>query len=96
MPIIFVGNKKDLVQKTSQNPGYRSEEAKECAAIFRQVQEISNANGYLRPVECSAKTGENVQRIFHTIAHELVKRKNIKPGGKGPNVVQSRTTCSNC
>ena len=93
MPIIFVGNKKDLIQKGSQIPGYQAEES---AAVFKQVQEISNVNGYLRPLECSAKTGENVQRIFYTIAHELVKRRSIKPGGKGPNVVPSRRPCTDC
>lgn len=93
MPIIFVGNKKDLMQKKDRNPGYR-EEVKDSTVIFRQVQEISNANGYLRPVECSAKTGENVQRVFHTIARELVKRRSQgSPRGQGPNVVRSKRMC---
>lgn len=79
MPVIFVGNKKDLVQKPDyQNPGY-IDHARDSAVVFRQVQEISNSHNFLRPVECSAKTGENVDRIFNTIAHELVRRKNIKP-----------------
>lgn len=93
MPIIFVGNKRDLVQKKNHNPGYR-DEVKDNAMVFRQVQEISNVNGYLRPLECSAKTGENVPRIFNTIAHELVKRKSSKPSGGHTNVVQSRRMCS--
>lgn len=91
MPIIFVGNKKDLVEKGEA--GYK-EEAKDSTAIFKQIQEISNANGYLRPLECSAKTGANVQRIFSTIGHELVRRKHVGANINHPNVVRSRQTCS--
>ena len=88
MPIIFVGNKKDLAQKTDfHNPGF-TDNPKDTAVIFRQVQEISHSNNFLRPVECSAKTGENVQRIFNTIAHELVRRKNSKPALGTPKVVR--------
>lgn len=92
MPIMFVGNKKDLVEKCD-NPGYR-DEGKGSISVFRQVQEISNANGYLRPLECSAKSGANVQRIFSTIGHELVRRKNVGPNVSHPNVVRSRRMCS--
>lgn len=93
MPIMFVGNKKDLVEKNN-NPGYREEEGKDSTMVFRQVQEISNANGYLRPLECSAKSGANVQRIFSTIAQELVRRKSVGPNVSHPNVVRSRRMCS--
>ncbi len=92
MPVLFVGNKRDLVEK-DDNPGYMNE-AKDCTVIFRQVQEISNANGYLRPLECSAKSGANVQRIFSTIAHELVRRKSTGPNISTPKVVRSRRMCS--
>lgn len=92
MPIMFIGNKKDLVEK-NDNPGY-IEEGKDSTMIFRQVQEISNANGYLRPLECSAKTGANVERIFSTIAHELVRRKHIGPSFNQTKVVPSRRMCS--
>lgn len=93
MPIIFVGNKKDLVQKKKNSHGY-PDEAKDSAAVFRQVQELSNANGYLRPLECSAKSGENVNRIFNTIAHELIRRKTARPNPGLPKVVNSRRMCS--
>ena len=93
MPIMFVGNKKDLVQRRGDNPGYK-DEAKESTVVFRQVQELSNSNGYLRPLECSAKSGENVQRIFSTIAHELMKRKHMKPAINHPNVVKTRRVCA--
>lgn len=99
MPIIFVGNKKDLVQQP-HNPGYRDagkgDSSSSSGSIFKQVQEISHANSFLRPVECSAKTGENVQRIFHTIAHELAKRKTARPSSGGPNVVETKRMCSSC
>jgi GTPase SAR1 family protein len=92
MPVLFVGNKKDLVEK-NVNPGYRGE-PRDSSSLFRQIQEISNSNGYLRPLECSAKTGNNVQRIFNTIAHELVRRKQVTTSVSHTNVVQSRHSCS--
>ena len=94
MPVIFVGNKKDLMQKNATNSMYSEEAAKEAATVFRQVQELSHANGFLRPVECSAKTGENVQRIFTTVASELVRRKHIRPTIRKPNVVPSKKGCN--
>ncbi len=88
MPAIFVGNKKDVVDKLEyyHTPGY-TDNSKDTTYIFRQVQEISNSHSFLRPVECSAKTGENVQRIFDTIARELVRQKNVKPSRTTTKVV---------
>ena len=92
MPIIFVGNKKDLVEKVDyRTPGYR-DNGREPVNIFGQVQELSHSHSFLRPVECSAKTGENVPRIFNTIARELVRRKNMKPGHGSTKVVTPGST----
>ena len=75
MPVIIVGNKKDLVDRN--DPGQAS------AVDFRHVQDLSNSNGFMRPLECSAKSGLNVKKIFHALAAELVKRKGYN---KPPSV----------
>ncbi len=79
LPVLFVGNKKDRISNDSLSPhdSHRPEDVttNPGGVALRQVQELCNLNGFLRPFECSAKTGENVQRIFNTIAYELVKRK---------------------
>ena len=74
----------------------RREGVKDSAVVFRQLQEISNSNGYLRPIECSAKNGENVERIFMNIAHALVKLKRNKPPVESPRVVESSQRCTSC
>ena len=78
MPVLFVGNKKDLIDKND-------EEQK--TVNFRQVQEIANAYGFLKPIECSAKSGDNVKKVFMSLATELLRRKrpaitNIVPSSK--------------
>ena len=80
LPVLFVGNKKDLLDRTSNQ-----------AVKLRQAQEIANAHGFLRPIECSAKTGDNVHKIFETLGQILVKR---TPGGHRPHV--SKTTKDHC
>jgi GTPase SAR1 family protein len=64
MPVLFIGNKKDLVDR-------RDEEQK--IVNFRQVQEVANAYGFLSPVEVSAKTGHNVEKAFTTLVRQLLK-----------------------
>ena len=77
MPVIIVGNKKDLVDRA--NPS-------QIMVDFRQIQEVANSNGFMRPLECSAKSGLNVKKIFHALATELVKRKGYQ---KPPSVRES-------
>ena len=67
MPVLFAGNKKDLIDKN-----YDPEQK---MVSFRQVQEIANAYGFIKPIECSAKTGENVKKVFMTLATELLRRR---------------------
>ena len=70
MPVLFVGNKKDLIKK---------EDAEQKKSNFRQAQEIAHSQGFLPPVQCSAKTGENVQKVFQVLADELVKHRVNNP-----------------
>lgn len=81
IPVLFVGNKRDLVDK-------RDEEQK--VVNFRQVQEVANAYGFLPPVEVSAKTGHGVDKAFMRIVKHLLKHnspKDSKPPG-GPKIPQ--------
>ena len=96
MPVMFVGNKKDLLEDNETNEMQYPEMAKNNSVVFRQVQELSNANGFLRPLECSAKSGDNVKRIFNTVASELVRRKSSKPAVIHPNVVKTAKPCTCC
>ena len=87
MPVIIVGNKKDLVESNDSGGGGGGNGGTGMFAVdFRQIQEVANSNGFMRPLEISAKTGLNVKRIFHALATELVKRKG---GHKMPSVHSS-------
>jgi len=101
LPVLFVGNKKDLLSGDPNSPDAASHRPEDISTnpggvVLRQVQELCNLNGFLRPFECSAKTGDNVQRIFTTIASELVKRKNIKPNLSRPSMPSPDNGSCNC
>lgn len=81
MPVLFVGNKRDLLDRS--DPEQKS-------VKFRQVQEIANAYGFLKPIECSAKTGDNVKKAFNTLATELVQRRPKR------DVLVTRSTKRKC
>ena len=66
MPVLFMGNKRDLLDRNNED---------QKSVKFRQVQEIANAYGFLKPIECSAKTGDNVKKAFTLLATELVQRR---------------------
>ncbi|TFG00615.1 MAG: GTP-binding protein [Promethearchaeota archaeon] len=60
LPVIMVGGKKDLAYKRS----VKKEEAK-------QVKEEQNCYKHM---ECSSKTGENVEDVFKELTRELLRR----------------------
>jgi len=66
MPVLFMGNKRDILDRNNED---------QKSVKFRQVQEIANAYGFLKPIECSAKTGDNVKKAFNVLATELVQRR---------------------
>lgn len=81
MPVLIVGNKKDLVDR--YNPDQPT-------VKLHLVQEIAHANNFLQPVECSAKSGEGVNKVFGLIGQELVRRSK---GKAGPKITPSRKGC---
>ena len=62
MPILLVGNMKDLWDSSYEH------------VSFDTVQEYADTHDLMHPLECSAKTGVNIHRIFHLVASELYKR----------------------
>lgn len=62
IPILVVGNKSDL-------SGLEDEQVD-----INTVKEYTQSCGLPLPLETSAKTGENIHQIFHSLATELYKR----------------------
>ena len=59
VPLIMVGGKLDL------------EEARTVEKI--EAQELAKKHGFYEFMECSSKTGENVEAIFKTITHKMIE-----------------------
>lgn len=62
IPILLVGGKKDLQEKKTIPIEY--------------AMKLAQSHGINDIIECSAKTGENVENIFKTIVYKIIK--NIK------------------
>jgi small GTP-binding protein len=67
IPIIIVGCKSDLIEK------YNDEQTR---VRPRDVKEDikSRHSMILGPIECSSKTGKNVDKVFNTLAEEIIRR----------------------
>ena len=66
LPVMFVGNKTDLLDSSSQE---------QSRSRIAHVHELANAHSFMKPMECSAKTGEGVAKIFDVIAKVMYSRK---------------------
>lgn len=78
LPVMFVGNKIDLLDSGSQD---------QAKSRISHVHELANAHSFLKPMECSAKTGEGVSKIFETMGKVMLSRKtNAGPLGDAPTV----------
>ena len=89
MPILLVGNKKDLWDSSDEH------------VSFDTVQEYAETHNLMHPLECSAKTGDNIHRIFHLVASELYEKcmKNEirrSTNGKERKPVQNKNSKSCC
>lgn len=70
LPILVVGNKSDLYDEASET------------VSLAEVTEYTNAYDLPPPIETSAKTNHNIQKLFNLVATELYKRHlHNKPAG---------------
>ena len=66
MPIMLIGTKCDQVDRFNDE---------QTIVKRRDVMDLKKAHeGLLGPLECSSRTGKNVDKAFKKIADELVKR----------------------
>lgn len=63
IPLIMVGGKLDLNYKR--------------AVSANEATEIAKQHNFLDYIECSSKTGENVEDIFFKIAHYILERDSL-------------------
>lgn len=61
--MVIAGNKSDLLDSASD------------FVDINTVREFTQSYDLVPPIETSAKTGDNIQRLFHIIATELYKRR---------------------
>ena len=87
MPVLFVGNKSDnarppkhfdldqpLASALAQEDidvRVIDEEGKNEFVEQSAVKAVTKQHGFLSPLECSAKTGHNVDKVFETIGYKL-------------------------
>ena len=77
-PVLFVGNKRDLVKDMDfivppEGEGQEREEPE--YVTLKQARSHTERERFLKPMECSACTGSGVKEIFERIAKELIGEK---------------------
>ncbi len=76
LPVLFVGNKKDLVKDadyTIQGEGEgEGEEGQDYVTLKQARRHTESEKFLLKPVECSAYKGAGVNAVFEIIATELI------------------------
>ena len=67
IPILLVGSKSDLVDKYDESQtNVKSKDVREDLRMRH--------NHLLGPIECSSKTGKNVEKVFQQMAEVIVRR----------------------
>ena len=77
IPILMVGAKLDLAEKRNVDISF--------------AKEISKNYGFFDVIECSSKTGDNVESIFQLITREILKAHNIKAEELKVSILQIET-----
>ncbi len=78
MPVQFVGNKLDKVKRNLEYLMELEEGQEDPQAEYvtlAQAKGYTEREGFLPPMQCSAKTGEGVDAVFHKIAAEIIGHK---------------------
>ena len=86
LPILLVGSKKDLVN---------SKDKAQVPVRLTDVLELKTKHsGLLGPIECSSKTGENIDQVFQTISEGIVLQRPTRVNIRVSHVTE--TQCSYC
>jgi len=75
VPIILVGNKKDL--RTDQNTRMELERMKQSPVRYDEGKSMADRIGAAAYVECSAKTKDGVREVFETATREALKKSKL-------------------
>ncbi|MFW9916268.1 MAG: GTP-binding protein [Candidatus Thorarchaeota archaeon] len=70
MPIILVGNKIDLRQELPD--ALTTEDGETLAAELRDLPELQNSTAFVKYLETSARTGENVEQAFQLLGETIL------------------------
>ncbi len=71
LPILFVGNKSDEISNDPDQLIAQEEGGEDNQVTLKQARVITDREGFMRPMECSARTGEGVDKVFQRIANEV-------------------------
>lgn len=66
LPILLVGNKLDKADSMTE------------VVDFSTAEDTARSFNLLSPIECSSKSGENVDQVFRVIATELYKHQHAR------------------
>ena len=86
--ILFVGTKSDLVDQYL----YDEEQARVKKEYIKD--DFGKKMKYLGPIECSAKTGKNVDKVFSDLAEELYHQSSSKLKHSKVNYVPVTQNCT--
>ena len=94
VPVILVGNKKDLLKST--RIGWDDDQEDESREIVRTVdaKTFTNQHHLPPPIECSALSGEKVEEVFKKVATEIIN-KGLTPHHKSslPKIRKTESSC---
>jgi len=76
VPIILVGNKKDL--RTDSNTIRELARNRQAPVRYEEGQQMANKIGAIRYIECSALTKDGVRKVFEEATRAALKRKKDK------------------